>query len=105
LAARSKRRIAEIVFERFDLKRDGRLGEEKVFRRLAEIQMFSNVRTKPLCSGCGPYANGMEWRGAVEVRRSWVERRGDNAARLEAGRSAKPRCWSTYSGPPKGGLE
>jgi hypothetical protein len=33
---------AEIVFERFDLKRDCGLGEKKVFRRLAEIQMFSN---------------------------------------------------------------
>jgi len=27
---------AEIVFERFDLKRDGGLGEEEAFRRLAK---------------------------------------------------------------------
>ena len=33
---------AEIVFERFDLKRDGGLSKEKVFRRLAKIEMFSN---------------------------------------------------------------
>jgi hypothetical protein len=33
---------AEIVFERFDLKRDGRLSKEKVFRRLAKIEMFRN---------------------------------------------------------------
>jgi hypothetical protein len=31
-----------VVLERFDLKRDCRLGEEKVFRRLAKIQMLSN---------------------------------------------------------------
>ena len=32
----------EIVFECFDLKRDGGLGEEKVFRRFAKIQMLSS---------------------------------------------------------------
>jgi hypothetical protein len=32
----------EVVLERFDLKRDCRLGEEKVFRRLAKIQMLFN---------------------------------------------------------------
>jgi hypothetical protein len=34
----------EVVLERFDLKRDCRLGEEKVFRRLAKIQMLATVR-------------------------------------------------------------
>src|SRR5260370_41687592 len=33
---------AEIVFERFDLKRDGGLSKEKLFRRLAKIEMFCN---------------------------------------------------------------
>jgi hypothetical protein len=33
---------AEIIFERFDLKRNGGLGQEKVFRRLAKIEMLSN---------------------------------------------------------------
>ncbi len=33
---------AEIVFERLDLKRDRGLSKEKVFRRLAKIEMFSN---------------------------------------------------------------
>jgi hypothetical protein len=33
---------AEIVFERFDLKRDGGLGEKEVFRRLAKIEIFGN---------------------------------------------------------------
>jgi hypothetical protein len=33
---------AEIFFERFDLKRDGGLSKEKVFRRFAKIEMLSN---------------------------------------------------------------
>ena len=33
---------AEIVFERLDLQRDGRLGEKKMFRGLAKIQMFGD---------------------------------------------------------------
>jgi hypothetical protein len=33
---------AEIVFEGLDLERDGGLGEEKVFCRLAEVQMLGN---------------------------------------------------------------
>jgi len=33
---------AEIVFERFDLERDGGLCEEKVFGCLAKVQMFGN---------------------------------------------------------------
>jgi hypothetical protein len=31
---------AEIVFERFDLKRNGWLGQEKMFRSFAKIQML-----------------------------------------------------------------
>jgi hypothetical protein len=33
---------AEIVFESFDLKRDGGLGEEKMFRGFAKIQVLSD---------------------------------------------------------------
>ena len=33
---------AEIVFEGFDLQRDGGLGEEKMFGGFAEIQMFGD---------------------------------------------------------------
>ena len=33
---------AEIVFEGLDLKRDGGLGEEKMFRGLAKVQMFGD---------------------------------------------------------------
>ena len=33
---------AEIVFEGLDLKRDGGLSEEEMFRGLTKIQMFGN---------------------------------------------------------------
>ncbi|MGA8343591.1 MAG: hypothetical protein WB781_16785 [Candidatus Sulfotelmatobacter sp.] len=44
IAGAIKETDAEIVFESFDLKRYGGLGEEKVFRRLAKVQMFATVR-------------------------------------------------------------
>jgi hypothetical protein len=33
---------SEIVFERFDLERNGGLGEEQMFGSLAEIQVFGD---------------------------------------------------------------
>jgi hypothetical protein len=33
---------AEILFERFDLQRDRGLSKEKMFRRLAKIELFSD---------------------------------------------------------------
>ena len=41
-AARSKRRTPRSLFERFDLKSHCRLGEEKMFRGLAKVQVLSH---------------------------------------------------------------
>ena len=57
---------AEIVFEGFDLKCDGGLGEEKMFGGFAEVQLFGDgaedFQAEVLELGHGMIMHGKRWR-------------------------------------------
>jgi len=86
---------AEIVFEPFDLKRDGGLSEEEVFRRLAKIQMFCNG-SKHLQAKVFQLGHGMiiHWNG--QTREPVMVPPESNAPLKKAGRRRLDSVSSRY---------